>query len=297
MIPFPQKIRGLLRKIHYSLFKTIYPLGHYYSPIISKREILKREQQIFNIDQKKTKGVDLNEPEQLKLLKQLVGYYEELPFTDNKKSGLRYSYNNIFYSYSDAIFLYCMLRHFKPKRVIEIGSGFSSAVMLDTNEYFMDNKIQCIFIDPDSDRLLSCFKINDRENHKIIKTYVQDVDLDLFSQLQENDILFIDSSHVAKTGSDVNFILFDILPRLKKGVLIHFHDIFYPFEYPKKWALEGRSWNEAYLLKAFLSYNFKYKIILMNTFLEYYHEGWFAQNMPLCLKQKGGSIWFTSGPT
>ncbi|MBF0510802.1 MAG: class I SAM-dependent methyltransferase, partial [Candidatus Omnitrophica bacterium] len=118
-----------------------------------------------------------------------------------------------------------------------------------------------------------------------------DVDVSFFDELGENDILFVDSSHVSKTGSDVNHILFNILPKLNKGVLIHFHDIFYPFEYPKPWVLEGRCWNEDYLLRAFLSYNNSFEIVVFNTFLEHFHEDWFKENMPLCLKNKGGSIW------
>ncbi|NQS88701.1 hypothetical protein HQ584_02790 [Patescibacteria group bacterium] len=115
--------------------------------------------------------------------------------------------------------------------------------------------------------------------------------MESFKQLKENDILFIDTSHVSKTGSDVNYIFFDILPNLNSGVLIHFHDIFYPFEYPKKKILDGHAFNECYILRAFLQYNTRFKIILFNTFLEHYYEDWFRQNMPLCLRNKGGSIW------
>jgi hypothetical protein len=116
---------------------------------------------------------------------------------------------------------------------------------------------------------------------------------ELFDQLNENDILFIDSTHVSKTNSDVNKILFEILPRLKRGVLIHFHDIFYPFEYPKEWVLQwnGFGWNEDYILKAFLMYNNQFKIVMFNTFLEHFHKEWFKENMPLCLENEGGSIW------
>ena len=106
-----------------------------------------------------------------------------------------------------------------------------------------------------------------------------------------NDIVVIDSTHVAKAGSDVNFLLFEVLPRLRPGVLVHFHDIFYPFEYPSDWVYSGRGWSEAYLLRAFLMYNAEFKIVLFNTFLELFHQELFAAEYPLCLRNPGGSIW------
>jgi hypothetical protein len=110
--------------------------------------------------------------------------------------------------------------------------------------------------------------------------------------LQENDILFIDSTHVAKTGSDVLFEIFEILPLLNKGVKIHFHDIFYPFEYPRQWIVEEkRNWNELYFLRSFLMYNERFSIIAFNTYLENIDAPWFENNMPLCLKNTGGSCW------
>jgi hypothetical protein len=120
---------------------------------------------------------------------------------------------------------------------------------------------------------------------------VQEVGLEKFKALRENDILFIDSSHVSKINSDVNYIFFTILPQLHPGVYIHFHDIFYPFEYPKEWIYEGRAWNEIYLLRAFLQHNAVFKIVFFNTFLEYFHAKRFQEDMPLCLKNPGGSVW------
>ncbi|MFH1598269.1 MAG: class I SAM-dependent methyltransferase [Patescibacteria group bacterium] len=281
----------LFRKSNQKNEPVLYPLGHYYSPIPSREEIIKRSKKIFGIKEKKIDGVDLNETEQLVLLEQLKKYYDAIPFNDQASDDLRYYYKNEFYSYSDGIFLYGIIRHFKPKKIIEIGSGFSSAIMLDTNERFFQNQISCSFIDPYPERLLSILNKGDEEKHTIINDCVQDVDLDTFEQLEANDILFIDSSHVAKTGNDVNHIFFEILPKLNKGTIIHFHDVFFPFEYPKKWVLEGRGWNEDYLLRAFLQYNSKFKIILFATFLEHFYQKWFEENMPLCLKNRGGSIW------
>jgi Methyltransferase domain len=184
-----------------------------------------------------------------------------------------------------------MIRHQRPKRIIEVGSGFSSCVLLDTNEIFFDNSIACTFIEPYPELLLSLIKPHDRQQIEIVPAGLQDVELDRFSQLAAGDILFIDSTHVAKTGSDVNLYFSEIIPSLHSDVIIHFHDIFYPFEYPRQWVYEGRAWNETYMLRAFLQYNRAFTIMFFNTFLERFHMERFLKNMPLCLKNLGGSIW------
>jgi len=266
--------------------------GHYYSPIVNTKEIAERADKAFTIPNE-IKGIDLNKEAQMATLNQMVGYYNENTFHDTKAEGKRYYFQNNYYSYSDALFLYNIIRHYKPKRIIEVGSGFSSAVMLDTNDEFFNGEIKLTFVEPHPQRLYSLLNENDKKNTTIHVKNIQTIELDTFDQLQANDILFIDSTHVSKADSDVNRIIFDILPRLNKGVLIHFHDIFYPFEYPKEWILgwKGFGWNETYLLKSFLLHNPDFKIELFNTYLEHFNEEWFAQNMPKCLKNKGGSIW------
>ena len=267
------------------------PPGHFYSPIPSLDEVALREDVIFNRIPRKVPGIDLNTEEQMDMFASFKEYYDELPFKADKTDSLRYFFENPTYSYSDAILLYCMMRHAQPKRIIEIGSGYSSCVILDTNEIFFNNNISCTFIEPYPQLLESLIKENDKERVEIISTKLQDVDLSKFSSLSSRDILFVDSTHVSKVDSDVNYIFFEILPSLSSGVYIHFHDIFYPFEYPKEWIYAGRAWNENYILRAFLQYNSAFKIIFYNTFLEHYYEQKFISEMPLCLKNKGGSIW------
>lgn len=271
-------------------YQKFVPLGHFYSPIPNLDEVGKIEH-VFEKIPKEIPGILLNEQKQLELLKEFKIYYNELPFCPEKKNNLRYFFENPSYSYSDAIFLYCMIRHFKPKRVIEVGSGYSSCVILDTSNIFFEGAIEIKFIEPYPQLLSSLLMDNDQEKVKIIEKKLQDIELDEFKLLQKNDILFIDSTHVSKVGSDVNRVFFEILPILQDGVLVHFHDIFYPFEYPQDWILEGRAWNEAYLLRAFLQYNSSFHIVLMNTFLEFFHERIFQEEMPLCLKNPGASIW------
>jgi hypothetical protein len=300
-------MRNLFKKILYNIptvkalknelegYKTEFPPGHYYSPITSEADLMNMQDIVFTRKISDIKGIDYNEAEQLNLLYKLQLFYNELPFKEYKEDNLRYYINNPFYYYSDGICLYSIMRHFKPARIVEVGSGFSSALMLDVNEIFFNEEIHFNFIDPYPDRLYSLLRKTDIEQYNIIAEKVQNVDMGIFKNLKENDILFIDSSHVSKIGSDVNFLLFDVLPNLKSGVLIHFHDIFYNFEYPKYWAVTKHwAWNENYLLRAFLQYNQQFKIILFNTFLENQHHEWFTKYMPLCIKKENsfhGSIW------
>jgi hypothetical protein len=267
-----------------------WPPGHFYSPIPALDEIRASEERIFRWPGQ-LPGIELNELGQLQLVEQLSAFYHQQPFAAQRQEGLRYFFENPNYSYGDAIVLYCMLRHLRPKRVIEIGSGYSSCVTLDTNELFLDNSVQCTFIEPDPDLLLSLAKPAERNRLDIIGRNLQDIDLGLFATLEAGDILFIDSTHVAKINSDVNYIFFEILPKLQKGVYIHIHDIFYPFEYPREWIYQGRAWNEAYVLRAFLEYNDVFEIQLYNSFLGFKHREALAQAMPLCACSPGAGIW------
>jgi hypothetical protein len=267
------------------------PPGHFYSPIPSIEEIQRDEAKIFGKIPSKIPGINLHESDQLVLLEQFLNYYNEIPFTPGKRKGLRYYFDNPAYSYSDAILSYCMIRYLQPKRIIEIGSGYSSCLAMDTNELFFNGSITMTFIEPYPDLLFSLVKKSDKIETSLVSNRLQDVDLSLFDSLEPNDIIFIDSTHVSKVNSDVNIIFFEILPRISSGVHIHFHDIFYPFEYPKQWIYEGRAWNESYLLRSFLQYNNAFRIVLMNSFMIIFHELFFTKYMPLCMKNTGASIW------
>lgn len=278
---------------HANLLKScgIVPPGHFYSPIPCLEDVRRDEAAIFTDPPRTILGVDLRESDQLQLLSKFAEYYSTIPFQSRKTEGLRYYYENDAYSYSDAIFLHCMIRHLKPNRIIEVGSGFSSCVTLDTNDRFFEGQIQTTFIEPYPHLLNSLLTDRDRERVKLIPQRLQDVPIEEFQSLGPNDILFVDSTHVSKVHSDVNRIFFEILPALPSGVCIHFHDVFYPFEYPKNWVYQGRAWNEIYLLRSFLQHNESYRIMIMNTFLEHFHEQFFQDHMPLCLMNRGGSIW------
>jgi predicted O-methyltransferase YrrM len=269
----------------------LYPLGHFYSPIPDLDEVMKDEAAIWGDLPRTINGIDLNEQEQLHLLGKFIEFYKEIPFSVKKTKQFRYFFENDAYSYSDAIILYSMIRYAKPVQVIEVGSGYSSCLLLDTNERFFDGKIKTTFIEPYPELFYSLIRESDKDRIRVIPARLQDIPLVEFDTLERNDILFIDSTHVSKVNSDVNCIFFRILPRLKSGVIIHFHDVFYPFEYPKSWVYEGRAWNEDYVLRTFLEYNSAFKILFFNTFMEYFFEDYFQKYMPLCLENKGGSIW------
>lgn len=209
----------------------------------------------------------------------------------NKPKCYRYFLENLNYSYTDGIILFCIINHLNPKKIIEVGSGYSSCLILDTNEIFFDNSIDFISIEPHPELLFSLLRENDSEKMSLLKMKLQDVDINLFKSLQANDILFVDSSHVSKINSDVNCLFFGILPALESGVHIHLHDIFYPFEYPKEWIYEGRAWNESYLLRAFLSYNRSFRITLFTSFLQSFHKDYLERKIPLLTRHNGGSIW------
>lgn len=267
------------------------PPGHFYSPIPAWEEVTQEAERLFGPPPLTLPAIDLAEERQLELLHSFVEYYRELPFTAERSDGLRYFYDNPAYSYSDAILLHCMIRHARPRRIVEVGSGYSSCMILDTNELHFGGSIDTTFVEPYPELLETLLTDDDRGHVRIIAERLQDVDLEEFTRLEAGDILFIDSTHVSKVGSDVNQIVFEILPRLAPGVLVHVHDVFHPFEYPQHWIEEGRAWNEIYLLRAFLQFNDAFDILLMNTFMEQFHEEFFATHMPLCLENRGGSIW------
>lgn len=268
------------------------PPGHFYSPHPDLDEVEARAGELFGDEQQQAPpGIALNAPGQLALLGELARFHAELPWSDAAQPDWRYYYDNFFFCHGDAIALYSLMRHLRPRRIIEIGSGFSSAVMLDVMDRFADVRCELTCIEPYPERLRSRLRPGDETRLTIIEQNLQAVPASRFDALEPGDFLFVDSSHVSKTGSDVNRVVFELLPRLQPGVLVHFHDIFYPFEYPKDWVLAGRAWNEAYLLRAFLQYNAGFEIILFNHFLHCCHAAEIRAALPLSVRNPGGSIW------
>ena len=261
--------------------------GHFYSPIPSIEDI----ERAITTAPTSYSGIDLGEDQQLALLEKLSRYYAEIPFPAEKKEGFRFAFHNPSYSWGDAIILFCMIRELKPRRILEIGSGHTSALILDTNERYFDGGIECTFIEPHPELLFSLLRPNQDREPRLIPRKLQDVDLTVFDALEAGDILFVDSSHVVKAGSDCQLLFSDILPRLNPGTLIHFHDIFERFDYPSEWLREGRGWNEQYILRAFLQFNSEFRIKLYTSYLIARYREWFEKHMPNCLRNTGGQIW------
>jgi hypothetical protein len=294
-LPGAWRLRKALRRLynphHDNPFLTFAAPGHFYSPLPDLRFVERHKDALFDRTVRRVPGIEMNDGEQLAIVGEIAAYYAELPFEGAPSPGRRYYFDNPYFTWGDAIILYGMLRHFKPCRVIEVGSGYSSAVMLDTNDLFMSPKASFTFIEPYPARLYSLLSDDDRQRHQVLEKIVQEVPVGLFSALEANDILFIDSSHVAKVGSDVVHLLTHVLPALANGVIVHFHDVFWPFEYPEHWVREGRAWNENYVLKAFLQFNSAFKILCFNSYLATHFESTLQQKLPLFLRLSGGSLW------
>jgi hypothetical protein len=265
--------------------------GHFYSPICDRADLDRHYRDPGKSNAPEIHGIDLNEQAQRDLWESWGEYLREFSFPDTK-ANFRYYCQNSHFAVGDATVLYCILRHFKPHRLIEIGSGFSSACTLDTIDHYMDHQIQCIFIEPYPELLHSLISSNDRSQHTIISSPVQEVPLETFDQLEANDVLFIDSTHILKTGSDVAFELFDVLPRLKSGTVVHIHDIFYPFEYPREWVIDSNySWNEIYAVRAFLMNNPTFEILFFNDYFAKSATKLVERDAPRMLLNSGGGLW------
>ena len=266
------------------------PPGHPYSPIPSPDDV-DRAQRRAMAAARQLPGIDLREDEQLALLERMLPLYEDLPFGGDP-GPRRFGYDNTWFTYADALGYALMLRHLRPRRVVEVGCGHSSALALDVDELFLGGSTSFTFVEPDATRLREITRPGDLEE-RLVESIVQDVPLSTFAGLAAGDILFIDSSHVLKAGSDVQYLLDEVLPSLADGVYIHLHDVFYPFEYPGAWLAGGTSLNEAYAVRALLQFSNAYDIALFVPYLRAFHRDWLQEHMPLMLTEPmpTGGIW------
>jgi predicted O-methyltransferase YrrM len=266
-------------------------IGHYYSPVVDPSELTGPRRPRRNIAPDDILGIELSLEHMKEWWRSNLEVIKSTPFPHNESPQYRYYGLNNIYPFGDAVLLRAMILGHRPKHIIEIGSGFSSACMLDTiDEAELDT--QLTLIEPHTERLRSRLHPGDTDRIRIIEAQVQDVPLDEFSALQAGDILFIDSSHVLKTGSDVHRELFEILPVLAEGTLMHFHDIGYPFEYPDEWIFERRySWKEAYAVRAFLMHNVKYRVEFMASMFRRMAQDVIDETFPAFGEHPSGSLW------
>lgn len=241
----------------------VFPIrNHYYEPLFnhSNLKVSLRKDRFLP-------GINLNIQEQLKLINKF-NYNNELTQMPIEQEELDFYYHNGSYESGDAEYLYNMIRFFKPSRIIEIGSGNSTLMAIRAVKQNMqeDSRYNCehFCIEPYEMKWL------EKTSAKVIRSKVEDLDNSFFNLLEENDILFIDSSHIIRPQGDVLFEYLELLPELNPGVIVHIHDIFSPKDYLDEWVLEDmRFWNEQYLLEAFLSCNKDFRIIGALNFLKH----------------------------
>ena len=239
---------------------------HFYSPIPDTRRLAQKE--ALWSKPSELPGMDMNVKRQLHFLQEVFAQYKsEFDFPVDKPDTPQYYLNNAAFGLEDAEVLHCMIRHFKPRTIVEVGSGFSTFVsaragLMNRKE---DHPCKLISIEP-----------YPRQSHRDgfagldeqIPKKAEEVDPVFFEQLRQNDILFIDSSHVVRTGGDVNCLFLEVLPRLANGAVVHVHDIFLPYEYPKQWVISNRAfWTEQYLLRGFLCFNGAYEVLFANHYM------------------------------
>ncbi|WP_158579870.1 class I SAM-dependent methyltransferase [Geodermatophilus marinus] len=270
-----------------------YPVGHFHSPVPDMDDVWAREAALW-ASRDDVPGIDLHADEQLALAGRLADLAAEHPWQDGH--ALRYRMDNHMFARGDALVLYAMLRLHRPPRVVEVGSGFSSALMLDTDDTHFRSRTEFTFIDPHPERLHGLLSDRDRQRVTVIEERAELLDPVVFSGLRAGDLLFIDSSHVSRIGSDVNHLFLEVLPRLPAGVLVHVHDIPWPFEYWKHWVAQGRYWNEAYLLRALLTDNPRFRVLWFSAYLMSEHREVLEARWPDfgARKGDGASIWLTT---
>lgn len=285
-VPFPRRItkkiyQTFLQRVilSESAFLLCQRLGfhvtpnHYYQPI---PDTTKLKDNLWS-EYSELVGVDLNEKEELKLLSLFVTEfrteYERFPKNKTATPYEYYVHNSSFESVDGEI-LYCMIRHFKPRRIYEIGSGYStylSALAVRKNSEEDGSQCELVAIEPYPNETL---RAGFPGLSRLIPKEVQSISLSEFEKLTANDILSIDSSHVLRIGNDVKYEYLDILPRLNKGVIVHVHDVFLPAEYHKEWVLRERKfWTEQYLLQAFLTFNSSFQVLWASSFMHLNHPG------------------------
>jgi len=272
--------------------KPAFPDGHFYSPVVNPGEAIDDRAMLWETE-RPMRGIDLNPSGHEHLLREvfpplLQGYdYPESGPSDDTLDRF-YDFNGQF-ERQDPRVMYCLLQTVKPRRIVEVGSGYSTLLLLDMNARFFGDEASITCIEPYPRPFLQ--RAHDAGRITLIRERVQRVDERCFAELARDDVLFVDSSHVSKTGSDVNRLVLDILPILQPGVLVHFHDIFLPLDYPQRWVCElGFSWNEQYLLQAFLSGNRDWQIVYGSAIARERHSaalGDFLGEHP----RNGGSLW------
>jgi predicted O-methyltransferase YrrM len=268
------------------------PPGHYLSPVVDPDEVRDYVDAARRAGPDDLAGIALDLDAMETFWNANRDWIASTPFTADPRPGTRYFYKAGPYGYGDAITLRAMLRHLRPRRIVEIGSGVSTACMLDTADELALEDFRLTCIEPNPGRLRTMMRPGDEARITLHERPVQGMPLDLFRGLEANDILFIDSTHVLKTGSDVHYELFHILPALARGVVIHFHDCRFPLEYSDVQIFEKNySWNEAYAVRALLMNSTRYRVIFWGSLFAQHREELVRETYADFLENPGSALW------
>jgi hypothetical protein len=280
--PFTRSIK--FRQFASAAFRMFQRVGvsitprHFYWPIPDLNALTAKKWTECSISE----GVDLRLNRQLQLLESgFLAPQCEVNFGETASScEHEFHFNNGYFERVDAEMAYSMVRQFRPRKIIEIGSGHSTrlmaAALLRNHEEGAPGEL--IGIEPHPSPVL---KNGFPGFSELILKRVQDVPLNMFLSLEAGDILFIDSSHVVSVGSDVVHEILKILPKLKPGVLVHVHDIFMPADYPEKFVMTNLCfWGEQYMLEAFLSFNRAFDILWASSAMQFYHRETLERHFP-----------------
>lgn len=239
-----------------------FPPGHYYSAMYDARELVREpaRSRIWPDPPYDHPGIDWNADGQRGFLRDVLAHQPRLVLRpDGDPEDGEYFATNGQYPPLDAWILEGLLRHLRPAAMIEVGSGFSSLITAQVNREHLDGQMRFTCIEPYPRGFLQRGVAGITE---LVTEKVEDVDLARFEALAPGDVLFIDTSHVVRTGGDVVWLYGRVLPRLRPGVHVHIHDVFLPGDYPENWVREGWGWNENYLVEAFLQFNSGYEVVL-----------------------------------
>ena len=265
-------VRGTLssvfRAVQGSLGVSVTP-SHFYFPVPNLKALKEKDWGA----RRPCLAIQFGLPKQMERLHtEVLPYAAEWTFPEGLTADpYQFHFNNGFFERIDAEIAYAFVRNRKPKRVIEVGAGnttllLASALRKNTAEGFPG---ELISIEPYPVPLI---RGGVPGLTQLIESPVQSVPLELFHTLRENDILFIDSSHVVSTDSDVLCECLSILPQLAPGVIVHFHDIFTPLDYPEKFVTKNLCfWGEQYLLEAFLSFNSSFDVVWSASAMQHFH--------------------------
>ena len=287
--------QAMLKKPEYlakNRVKSDWPIGHFYSPVVDPATVVDYVSRSRAAGVADIAGIDFGLDEMVEFWTRHAAFIASTPFRKLPVEGLRFFWSESPYPIGDATTYRAIINHARPSTIIEIGSGFSTACALDTLDELGQADTSIVCIEPYPAALRKRLRPGDMERIELLECGVQDVDPKVFDRLCAGDILFIDSTHVLKTGSDVHFEFFTVLPRLKAGVLVHLHDVRWPFEYPDPFIFtRNYSWNEAYALRALLMYSSRFSVFFYNSLFSVIHPSLIGPIFKDFLINPGSSIW------